>query len=200
MKLFEVVEHRARPTTEVLLIYPFKQIWERDETWKNSLAVKEFTYIEFMVSPKKTNPFYGYASQDERSKKIIQNLFEKDPQFNTTNNQWQPDILVNEAIEVYRTFLSEASVSLSFLESAKKAQQALQDFFNNVDLDARSPTGALLYKPKDITNALADTEKVIKTLNNLGEKVEQELLESTRTRNSREIGHFERRSTTNNNQ
>ena len=193
MKLFDVIEHLARPTTEVLLVEPFRTIWERDISHKKSLAVKELTYVEFMSSPKKTNPFYGYANEHERSKKIIENLFGND-KFYENRTMWSPDELVEEAIKQYRKFLSEASLSLEFLEAARNAQSRLIEFLNDVDLDARSPTGALLYKPKDITNALADTEKVIKTINNLQEKVEQELLDSTKTRNNREIGHFERRS------
>ena len=48
-----------------------------------------------------------------------------------------------------------------------------------------------VYKPKDVTSAIIDTEKVIQTLIVLKEKMEQELTESSRIRGNKTINVFE---------
>ena len=48
-----------------------------------------------------------------------------------------------------------------------------------------------LYKPKDISGAINDSEQNIRTLHNLKEKVEQELFEAVKTRSNRQINPFE---------
>lgn len=183
MQLFNISRDGiVTPTEEVLLISPFSDIWERDYTSRHSLASKEFAYIEFMCSPKKTNPFYGYTSIETRSAKIIEKIFKTD---------WQPDSLIAEAINTYREFLKDASPSLSYLESAFNAVNKLKDFFNNVDLNEKTPKGALLYKPRDVTIALGDSEKVLKQLQILSDKVQHEMLEAGKTKRNRVISVFE---------
>jgi hypothetical protein len=184
MQIFNVnKEGSVTPTEEILLIYPFSEIWNRDYTGRHSLAAKEFTYIEFMCSPKKTNPFYGYTKESIRSEKIIEKVFR--------NSDWKPDDLILEGMKTYRELLKDASPSLSYLESAFSALNKLKDFFNNVNLDARTPKGALLYKPRDVTIALGDSEKVLKQLLILQDKVQQEMLDSGKTKRNRVISIFE---------
>ncbi len=183
MNIFEIKNSTAQPTMEILLITPFKEIWDRDLHTHKGMAIKEFTYIEFMCSPKKTNPFWGYIELKERSDKIIERIF--------PNKEWQPDNLIAEAINIYREFLKKASPSLNYLDSAMQGIIKVQDFFKTVDLNKTNSKGALLYKPRDITTALSDTEKVIKNLDNLREKVVQELLDAGKTMNNRKISEFE---------
>ena len=68
----------------------------------------------------------------------------------------------------------------------------MKDFFLNFDLNERNTrTGMPLYKPKDISGAINDSEQNIRTLHNLKEKVEQELFEAVKTRSNRQINPFE---------
>jgi hypothetical protein len=48
-----------------------------------------------------------------------------------------------------------------------------------------------MYKPREITSALRDTYEVMKTLNALEEKVNEQLFESMKTVGNKEINHFE---------
>ena len=77
--LFVIENNVAKPNVETLLIDPFNKIWERDKSKDKSQAIKEFNYIEFMVSKKKTNPYTGYDT--EARKKELGKLLFNDPNF-----------------------------------------------------------------------------------------------------------------------
>jgi hypothetical protein len=181
--LFTVEEKRVRPTTEVLMISPFKEIWERDESKHKELALNEFAYIEFMTSQKKTNPFRGY-SPSVKEIKVKENSFGRD-------SDWEPDSLISEGIQVVMEFQEEASETFSFLMSAKKGAQELKNFFNNLNMnDVNLKTGAPIYKPRDITSALKDTDDVVTKLDKLQKKVDEELFDKVVTKANKEVSPF----------
>lgn len=178
--LFIVENNVAKPTDEVLLIEPYKSIWERDKSKNKIKALNEFTFIEFMVSKKKSNPYKGY---DEESR------FEKLCELYLGGKK--PDNLIEQGMSDLDTFQKEASETYRYYESASKAAEKLQIFFNTFDITDVNEKGQLLYKPRDITSALNDTTKVLQNLNSLKEKVEQELFDITRTKSNKEINYFE---------
>ena len=73
--LFVVENKLVTPNTETLMVSPFKEIWERDNSDNKNLATKELTFVEFMSSKKKTNPYAGY---DDISKTPFMYQGEKD--------------------------------------------------------------------------------------------------------------------------
>jgi len=183
LHLFEVRDNVALPTTEALIISPYKEIWERDTSEKKEQAIKEFTYIELCCSLKKANPFAGY-NEDERYSRVAENVFPDTPDY-------VPDTLVQKGIEQYKKFQTEASPSMAFYESVVVAVKKLQNFLNNVDLRERSKMGMAVYKPTDISKAASDAVNVLANLTTLKEKVQQELFEASKTKSQRTIGAFE---------
>lgn len=179
--LFEVQGKSAVPNTETLLVEPFKSIWKRDKDKQKSNALEELTYIEFMSSQKKTNPFRQYPDY-RKSDEIIKQVI--------TQKNWKPDKLVLEGIKKIDDFQKEASSTYSFYLSAKKTIESLKDFFDKVDLRERNDKGMPVYKPAEITRALNDVEKVTATFKNLEKKMSDELIESTKTKGGKEISPF----------
>lgn len=185
MEIFKIEAGVVKPTIEILLIDPFKTIWERCSPLTNfARSMQEFAYIEFMCSPKKSNPYHGYA-EDVKEDKIIRGIFK--------DEQYTPDALVKEAMDVYKEFFYEASPTLTFLEDARTGAEKLKSFFRTFDINATTDKGALLYKPADITRALSDTLGVIRTLAALEDKVHQEVFDTVKSKGDREINPFERR-------
>lgn len=179
--LFHVSGKIVAPTVEVLLISPFKEIWERDESTVKELAILEFSYMEFMTSQKKTNPFKGY-SEGKRRSKLLNDVMPKN---------WVADDLIKQGITKIMEFQNEASITLSFFESAKNAADKLKDFFDTFDMNAINPkTLAPLYKPKEISSAINDSAATIRTLATLRQKVEEEIYEEVKVRGKKEIGIF----------
>ena len=128
---------------------------------------------------KKSNPFRQYPENKKHD--VIKDavIFVED---------WQPDTLVLQAIESIRQFQIEASTTYSYYMSAKRAAEKMQDFFNEVDVGERNfKTGNPIYKPRDITSALNDTEKVLANLKALEKKVEEELYEETKSRANKQV-------------
>lgn len=180
--LFEINEKTVYPNPETLLIEPFKSIWERDKSKEKYTALEEFSYIEFMASMKKSNPFRQYA-ESEKSQKIIDAVM--------TDDKWRPDELVTKGIHEVLKFQQEASTTFNYYMAAKRLAEKMQDFFNNVNINEVNPkTFNPIYKPRDITSALNDTEKVLSNLKSLEKKVEEELYEETKNRSNKEISYF----------
>ena len=180
--LFTVTEKTVYPNTETLLVSPFKEIWNRDKSKKKYHALEEFAYIEFMSSMKKSNPYRQYAENKKEEKVRLAVI---------TKKGWEPDEMIKRAIHKVVQFQKEASTTYSYYMAAKKAAEKMQDFFNEVDITAvNEKTLNPIYKPRDITSALNDTEKVLSNLKTLEKKVEEELYEETKNRSNKEISFF----------
>lgn len=180
--LFVVENNVAKPNTETLLISPFKEIWERDSSEDKSQAIKEFTFIEFMTSKKKTNPYAGY--EDEKRFEILKEAY--------FSADWEMDTLIEKGLIQLREFQIEASETYQYYISATKAAEKMRTFFNTFDINERNErNGNPIYKPSDITRALNDTDRVLQNLNAMKEKVEQELFEQTKTKGNKQINPFE---------
>lgn len=184
MKIFHIEGSAVKPTEEILLISPFKEIWERDATNKKEMASRELAYIEFMVSPRKSNPFAGYPDS-EKSDKIIEGLWKEE--------KWSPDDLVKDAIDIYFKWTEEASPSWRYYLAVRKSVENTRKFLETVDLQERNEKGMPVYKPSDVINTLTKANEILKNLQQLEERVEQELFESSKTMSGKEINdHFER--------
>ena len=181
--LFKLEGKTVQPTPEVLMIYPFKDIWDRDTSVKKEKALVEFAYIEFMTSKLKTNPYREYA-EDLRSKKIIDDL--RSQHYIDTL-----DPLLREGLKYVEKFQTEGSGIYSLYMSAISAKEKLEGFLKNLDPAAKHPkTGAYMFKPKDITGALLDMSKVAASLAELQKKVDEEVYESAKIRSGKEISPF----------
>lgn len=179
--LFVVENNIAKPNTETLLTEPFKTIWERDTTPDKVKAMKEFTFIEFMVSKKKSNPYAGY-DEDIRFDKLKEQLF---------NEEWQPDILIEQAMAKIHEFQTEGSATYSYYLAVLEGAQKMKQFFTTFDINEVNEKGTRVFKPNEIVMAISNTDKILQNLSSMKEKVEQELFEQSRTRGNRQTNYFE---------
>lgn len=180
--LFNIENNIAKPNTETLLISPFKEIWERDKSPNKDTAIREFTFIELMSSKKKSNPYSGYPDE-VRFEKLRDYLFDLN---------WQMDSLIEQGLVKIETFQKEASPTYLYYRDSLEAAEKTRNFLRELDLSERNiKTGNPLYKPKDVTSAIADTEKIIQTLSLLKEKVDQELFDTVKTKGNKQINPLE---------
>lgn len=181
--LFTVESKVVSPTTGVLLIFPFREIWERDTSKDKRYAIEDFSYIEFMASIQKSNPYSGYP-ENQRPEKIIKDII--------TRAEWdQNDQLLLAGIEKLKEFQAEASVTYNYYMAAKSAAEKMQHFFINFSMnDVNLRTGAPIFKPKDITSALNDTSRVLENLNTLREKVDNEIFEEVKKKGQKIVSPF----------
>ncbi len=168
------------PTEEILQIDPFKTIWKRDKNNHKTSALADFRFIEFMVSPLKSNP-YRDLDTEEKAEVIISEIFSGD---------YKPDKKVLEGIDIYRKWIYEYSFSYKFLESAKVGAKELIKFFTTLNINERTNAGTAVYKPSDLTRALKDVEDIIKNLNGLEKRVFEEIKE-VRIKGNKDINPLE---------
>lgn len=187
--LFTIEGKVVYPHAETLLITPFKEIWARDKSKDKNNALEEFAYMEFMSSVRTTNPFRQYG-EGRKEEEIIKNVI--------TQENWKPDDLVKEGIKKIVQMQKDGSTTYNYYMSAKKAIENLQNFFQTVDVTELNPkTGALLYKPRDITSAINDVEKNLANLKAVEIKVEQELYETSKKKADKEVSFFATRESLN---
>ena len=180
--LFQINGRAVFPNAETILMSPFKEIWERDLSKDKENAIQEFAYIEFMTSMLKSNPYREYpeAKKDEIIRKDI-----------ITQIDWNPDELILEAMNKIQELQKEGSITYSYWLANKTAIEKMIDFFLNVDVSEKNfKTGNPVYKPRDVTGAVADAEKILTTINTLKSKVEEELYEKSKMRSDKVISPF----------
>lgn len=183
MALLFIIEGKiVKPYPETLMIPPFDEIWDRDESPGKEIALKEFTYIEFMSSRLKSNPYKGYSPVD-RKRKILEDCVRID--------NWEPDDLVRRGIMKCEEFQFKASGNYSLLMDTLKAKEKLQELFRVIDLKERnSRTGMPVYKPKELSSAMQDVDKLATSLYSLEKKVEEELYDAVKVKGQKEISPF----------
>ena len=184
VEIFIIEDNIVRPTTQVLLISPFSEIWERDTSKNKGEAIAEFSYIEFMTSPMKSNPYRDYE-EDMKHVKIVEEVMKK--------KNYTPDTLVIQACDLYKSFIYEASFAYQFLEAAKRSATSVRDFLLTAEdvLADRTRSGGMVLKPAEITRTLKDTRDVLENIESLEKKVFEEIA-SSKTKGNREINYFEK--------
>jgi len=183
MTLFEVTNNRAFPTAHALLIEPYKTIWEEDHSPHKDKAIKYFSYIELVCSPKLSNPFFSTEEKD-RPKVVAKEVF-KDENFLI------PSELMLAVIS-FKDHLAMSSLSYNILVDAENGLQRLREFLAGYDPGLKTPSGALLLKPKEYILALKELPTALDKIREARTKVHQELIEAdVRMRNQREPNIFE---------
>lgn len=180
--LFKIEDKLVQPNVETLLISPFKEIWERDKSKGKEVALQEFAYIEFMTSQLKSNPYKGYDSSIRHN--VVKEAVIKE-------DKWKPDAKVKKGMEYIEKLQQEGSVTYNLYMSTIQAKEKLEQFFKDVDLQERNfKTGMPVYKPKELSSAMLDVDKLTVTLNSLEKKVQEELFDNIKTRGQKEISPF----------
>ena len=186
MDIFVVEGTVVKPTEHALLLFPYSEIWDRDPDPAKVNAIRDFKYIEFNCSYKKSNPFKGYA-EEIRKQKITESVYQEDAEL------FEEDDLIKEGMRLYEEFRIEASPTITYYLAAKSGAEKMMKWLNDFNMeDVNERTGAPLYKPREITSALKDTYDVMKTLDALESKVFEQIFEHTKTRSNKETNHFEK--------
>jgi hypothetical protein len=181
--LFEIRNNRAFPTVFALITTPYKDIWEKDTSPDKVTAIKWFTYLELLLNPRRSNKFYNIP-ESLRIEKVCQEVF-KDPKY----------IIPSElmlATVAYKDDLETMAQGYTSLTEAEHSLYNLQNFLHTLKPDTKTPSGALLLKPKEIILAIKELPGAIDNLRRARERVIRELDENiTRTINQRQPNKYE---------
>lgn len=163
MDLLSLEKDNVEISPYALVIDCYKKLWDRDKTKLKDVAKVELGYIVLMY--KYNSPYIEYQEL-ERSE-----LLQKDLKLKIKSN----DKDLQEACTYYQKSQEDSLPSLKYLIAARCAADKIRQFFNTFSLTATTLSGAVIYKPKDISSAIKDMGELIKSLDNLEDKVKREL-------------------------
>ena len=185
MNLFEITpEYKVQIDPIAYNIIPFKQIWNRDKSKSKDTAKAELTYVALSSDYK--SPFFNQPDLEIRESTIREHCF-------GVNSKWEPDKLVNSAVEFYKD--TQRTVSLTLLEDAMAGISKLSTYLRNINFDEielNEKTGKIT--PKHDIKKYADTIKtipaILDSLKTLQEAVRKEQEASKSLRGGREKGMY----------
>lgn len=180
MELFDIENNRLVLNPTNLYIPPFKQIWDRDKSKGKERAHNEIAYVAFLCNLSRRNPYNGYSEQEKESK-IRKDIF--------GDESWEPDELVQKAVEKYKEM--QKTTNSRLLRSAMNGAQKLADYFDKADFDEIDARGRPRYSAKDYAANLKEVGNIVKSLSQLEKQVEKEQLEASEARGGSEIGMYE---------
>ena len=179
MRLITIEGDRIVPTPECLSIPEFHALWKRDRSKFKKKAIEELTYVTFLIDNTIHNPYRGYG-EDMRSGLLKEDYFEKD---------WEPDNLMLEAIDRYRSM--QKTTSSRLVGAAQIAADRLADYYAMVDFNLWDDNGKPIYSAREVQSNLKDLSNTIKSLFALEEQLRKEQLDGNLSRGGFEIGEFE---------
>ena len=154
MLLVKEVDGGLRPTEYVLgSVYWDKMYKER--------GVKYLLWIEYNGSIRSWNVFRSVG--DDRCDKVNSDL----------GVCWRVEEEV-ESLRRYRDLESGQSLLIKSYESILESKKQIEGFVRNLDLTSKNKAGMPLYKPKDVTGALLELEKVSDMVLRMYKKIEVE--------------------------
>lgn len=170
MNLINIENYELNVNPNILLIRPFRKLWNSDRSKAKEKFYQQLSYLYFMVDPRSS---YSYITEDAvKSKTIIdQEGLPKD---------FKPSETLKEAMEIYRK--QTVTKSYELLESTYKACDKIRIFLENVNLSEEDDKGKPKYQISSITSAIDKILGLIEKLQILKKKVEQDVEETTRAR------------------
>ena len=122
MKLFKYEGYKIVIEPEVLLLKPFKQIWQRDRTVNKDKAMMELGFIYFFCDSRSD---YQYLTDEKQRKEAIK-------EGEGLPLKWEPDKIVLTAMGFYNSFKSASELLLEDTRYAVDKLKAIErDRFNS---------------------------------------------------------------------
>lgn len=147
-------------TPEALMIKEFKAVWNKYKD-KNK-ASEELAFIYWMAYYKSV--YDVYLSEREKMDAIKEDVI--------SDKKWEPTEITKAAIDKFKEL--QMTFSMAFLESAKEGALKIRQFYHDVNLNERTKSGGVIWKPSDITNAVAKSVDILEALSKWEERAKKE--------------------------
>lgn len=178
MKLFKYEGYKITIAEEALILLPFKKIWTRDKSAGKSRAISELGYIYFMADPRSD---YQYIVDEESRKNSIK-------EGEGLPADWEPDKLVLEAMEFYKSF---ETTSALLLKDTRIIVDKLRAELKNINLGAIDDKGKPIYNLNTITATIKQIPALIKDLNEAEAAIAKEIAQNNKVRGAQEKSMYE---------
>lgn len=177
MNLFKLVKNTVEVAPHTLTIKEFKDVYSSDSSKKKEQAVKELAYVYYMMD---WNSVYNSFIDEERHEALKEDL--------ELGETWVPSHLVKQAMKKYDEL--QETPTMKYAKSIKKAFWDMIEYFKSVNYKERDSRGLPVYKLQDVTKAMADSGKLVDSINKFESLIKKEQTER-RIRGDAEKGLFE---------
>lgn len=178
MRLLKFEGYKVTIAPEALALAPFKRLWNRDKTSNKNKAISEISFIYFMADPRSD---YQYIIDEESRKTSIK-------EGEGLPSDWEPDNLVLEAMEFYKTFKPASAL---LLEDTRVAVDKLRTLLREIDLGAVDDKGKPIYTLNTITATIKQIPSLVKDLNEAETAIAKEIAQSNKVRGAQEKSMYE---------
>jgi hypothetical protein len=176
MRLFEINDQREVQLNKpwIYLIPEFKVLITRDKGSKGDYdgrhkkkAIQDFTFIYFFCDF--NSPIRDYE-ENERMKEAVYYAGLDESEVGNDDELWI-------AVKSYESLLLKTSRSLRTYKALLKAQDALDDYYENLDFSKTDKQGKLLHTPESITGSGKKLKEFRAGIKEVEKAVEEELRE-----------------------
>lgn len=153
MKLLKYEGYKVVIEPELLTLKPFKQIWTRDKTVNKDKALAEIAFIYFMTDPRSD---YQYLVDDKERMEAVKEGEGLPP-------KWEPDRIVTEAMEFYKSFKPISALLLEdtrFMVDKYRKRLKAQEF-DELEIKDLKEAGALIKQIPSLVRDLNEAEKAL---------------------------------------
>ena len=174
LSLFKREGYNIVISDEAFTLKPFRAIWNRDKSKNKEKAMMELGYIYHFSDPRSdynkqlTDPY-------ERKKAIKEGEGLPD--------KWEPDKLIQEAIQFYESF---KPMSALLLEDTRVAVDKLRKLLREIDLNETDDKGKPKYTLNTITSTIKQVPELAKSLREAEDALTQEIREMGRIKGQKE--------------
>lgn len=171
IKLFTYEGYQVKVEPEVLLLKPFKVLWDRDKSKDKNKAIMELSVIYFMEDPR--SDYQYLVDRDMRLQEIIKGIGLK--------STWKPDKEVIKAAEFYSSF---KPASAGLLEDTRYAINKLREMLRKIDLDERDDKGKPVYTLSSVTSTIKQIPALVKDLDEAERTLSKDIIAEAKARGS----------------
>lgn len=173
MKLVKYESYQLKIEDELLLLKPFRVLFNADRTQNKDKFMNFLSIIYFTYDPRSD---YSYIVDDElRLKEVCDSNGFEVPKFSKQEL---------ECINLYKKLT--ATISTELLRSTKIAVDKVRQFLENIDLEATDDKGKLLYPINTVTSAIKQVPQLAKEVREAEKAVAKEIEEQGRARGGNE--------------
>lgn len=169
MNIFEIKNYVVTFSPQALMLKPFREIWDNDESKDKTDAVKELSYVYYMADER--SDFMYILNEEERHEEVIRSL-------ELGHGAWIVPHYVTDAIAYYIEMSETTSTRL--LRSTRGVVEKISSFLDAVDVNERDRNNKPVF---DIGKIVTSVEKIPKLVRSLNE-IEQEIVKEKELKNT----------------
>jgi hypothetical protein len=172
---FNKVTFTVEPEPEMLLLYPYRDIWNRDDSPNKDKALAELAFVWLMTDI--SSP-YNEMTPAERNRKLTADILDNIP----------ADSLVQLACEEWEKMSETTSTKL--LQSSRKSLDKLRDYMDNIEFTKEGDQEEAGKNAKKLVEVVSSLSKLLSSVKGLEELVAKEQTQETKVRRGAEINEF----------